>query len=369
MEKLRQLHHFKYSVSRGKQAEVSTRYVKDFVSLPKMLYDKATNMEAPGTVKSIITGTHVLSSYFDLEVYIIYDRKNVVGRFALTTYEGDNVAFLGFFECVHDKAVAAYLFSLADAGCRELGRRALQGPVDASFWIKYRLKINRFDVPPYTGEPYNKDYYYDLFLDAGYEVCEHYTSNEFRNVDETYGNEKFEQRFKAFADHGYSIVSPTLQEYDKAVEDVYRMIADLYSDFPIFKYISKDDFLKQFASYKSIMNMTMTKMAYYQGKAVGFYISIPDYGNMVYHLNPINLIQILRLRKKPKKYVMLYMGVDSAHTGLGKALVYSIMKELMKSGLPSIGALVRDGKPNQKYVHEEVRGVYEYVLLQKEIGG
>ena len=65
---------------------------------------------------------------------------------------------------------------------------------------------------------------------------------------------------------------------------------------------------------------------------------------------------------------MLYMGVDSDHTGLGKAIVYSIMKELMKSGLPSIGALARDGKPTQKYVYEEVQGVYEYVLLQKEIG-
>ena len=37
--------------------------------------------------------------------------------------------------------------------------RKIIGPVDASFWLKYRLKINKFERP-YTGEPYNKDYYY-----------------------------------------------------------------------------------------------------------------------------------------------------------------------------------------------------------------
>ena len=45
-----------------------------------------------------------------------------------------------------------------------------------------------------------------------------------------------------------------------------------------------------------------------------------------------NILKILRLRKKPKKYVMLYMGVDRNHTGLGKAIVQSIVDELIHNG-------------------------------------
>ena len=109
----------------------------------------------------------------------------------------------------------------------------------------------------------------------------------------------------------------------------------------------------------------MTKIAYYNDKAVGFYISIPDYSNRVYHATLLDLPKIMNIKKSPKQYVMLYMGVRPQHKGLGKALVYSIMQELAKNNLPSIGALARDGKTTQKYVSEEVTGVYEYVLLEK----
>ena len=342
-------------------------FIKDFLSLPKKLYGKNDNMEDPSTMESLLRGTHPLSSYFKLNPFVIYDGNRPLGRFAITTYEGDPVAYLGFFECINDKDVSRFLFEKVYEFCKDRGFSRIEGPVDASFWIKYRLKINRFDVAPYTGEPYNKDYYYELFLDAGYKVKEHYTSNLYRAVDESYVNEKYEERFKSFTDLGYRIESPKSEDFDRCLDDVYRMVTELYGDFPIFKNVSQEDFKKVFSSYKQIMNMSMTKLAYYKDRAVGFYVSIPDYSNIVYHLNPINLIKILRLKKTPKRYVMLYMGVEPEHQGLGKAIVYAIMKELMESGLASIGALARDGKVTQKYAFDDVTDVYEYVLLEREI--
>lgn len=64
---------------------------------------------------------------------------------------------------------------------------------------------------------------------------------------------------------------------------------------------------------------------------------------------------------------MLYMGVDREHRGLGKALAGSIIEELKKSGLPSIGALARDGKPTQKYGESHIEKQYEYVLLEQSL--
>ena len=113
--------------------------------------------------------------------------------------------------------------------------------------------------------------------------------------------------------------------------------------------------------------MNMVRMAYYKDKAVGFYISFPNYNNIVYHLKINNIIKILRQRKHPKGYVMLYMGVDSKHQGLGKALVYSIVEELKKNHLPSIGALAHDGKINQNYAKEKINSRYEYVLLERKV--
>jgi len=343
------------------------RYIKDFLDLAKKLYTKKDNMEDPESVRKLLTGEHPMSKYFTLDAYLIREGGRTVGRFAVTLYPDDDVCYLGFFECIDDKETAQFLFASAERIAKEKGCSRIEGPVDASFWIKYRLKINNFDRLPYTGEPYNKEYYYRLFLDNGYRVKEHYTSNAYRAIDDKYVNEKFEGRYREFLDHGYRIESPKIEDYEKILGDVYRMITELYSDFPIYKHVSEEDFREMFMSYKSIMNMSMTKIAYYKDRAVGFYISLPDYGNRVYHLNVPNILSVLKTRKHPERYVMLYMGVDAGHRGLGKAIVYSIMKELEANRLPSIGALARDGKVTQTYVIEEATSIYEYVLLEHSL--
>lgn len=343
------------------------RYVRDFLSLAKRLYGASDNMEDPSAIKALLLGEHPLSRYFRLDKFLVYSGKKAVGRFVITTYENDDNAYLGFFECINDAAAAAFLFKEAEGFCQRAGYRTIVGPVDASFWIKYRLKINRFDKRPYTGEPYNKDYYYDLFLQSGYEVAEHYVSNDYGVIPKDYVNPKFFKRYRDFTSMGYEIKSPTAESFDEMIGDVYRMITELYRNFPVYKQVEEEEFRQVFGSYKTVMSKEMTKLAYLDGKAVGFYITVPDYGNSVYHLNPINILKLLRIRKKPHRYIMLYMGVEKEHLGLGGALVHSILEELKQQQVPSIGALCRDGKVTQKYVSDLITDSYEYVLLKKNL--
>ena len=344
-------------------------YIRDFISLPKSLYTSKDNMEDSGTMKKFLLGTHPLSGYFRLDPFLIYDGGKPVGRFAVATYPDDDTAYLGFYECVDDDQAAAFLFDEAISFCGQQGFARIVGPVDGSFWQKYRLKINLFDRRPYTGEPYNKPYYFRQFTDNGFTVSEHYTSNHFHALDENFRNEKYEKRYRQFLQRGYRIVSPTDETYDQMIDQVYDMIIELYSDFPIFKPLSREDFKEIYSSYKRIMNMDMTKIAFYGDEAVGFYISIPDYANAVYHANLFRLPEILKTKKAPKQYVMLYMGVRPEHKGLGAALVCSIIQELRRNRLPSIGALMRDGKLTQHYVSEAVTEIYEYVLLEHVLQG
>ena len=346
--------------------ENERKYVRDFLKLPKMLYGKEDNMENPNEILSLLQGTHPLSKYFTLHKFLIYSGENIKGRYVITTYDRDEVAYIGFFECVNDKEVAKYLFESASDYVKKLGYKKIVGPVDASFWIKYRLKINLFRSSPYTGEPYNKDYYLDLFKENGYEICEHYTSNIYNKV--TSKEPLYDQRYLAFLGKGYEIISPDIEEFDKVIKELYDLLTELYSDFPVYKSVSYEDFAKVFSDYRYIIDMSMVKMAYYKERAVGFFVSVPDYGNKVYHLKNIsNLVKVLLIKRKPKRYVMLYMGVDQEHRGLGKALVGSIMEELRKSGLFSVGALARDGKVTQKYGEEHIEECCEYVLIEKSV--
>lgn len=344
------------------------KYIKDFIALSKRLYAKNEHMEDADDIKALLLGEHPLSGYFTLHKFLIYDNQKAVGRFVLTLYPNDTVAYIGFYECEDREDAAKLIFDTAVAYAKQLGCVKVEGPVDASFWIKYRMKINLFDRLPYTGEPYNKEYYFKQFTDNGFMVSQHYTSNIYEPLEEENAEPLYDNRYADFTKKGYEIINPDIKDYDKVIGELYELITDLYSDFPIYKHLSIEDFRKVFNNYRYILNMSMVKMAYYEGKAVGFFVSVPDYGNKVYHLKNLgNLMNILKTKKKPKRYVMLYMGVHKEHRGLGKALVGSIMEELRVSGLPSIGALARDGKITQKYGEEHIEHLYEYVLLSKEL--
>ena len=342
--------------------------IKDFIELPNKIYTKKTNMEDPNTIRSFLTNTHPLSKYFKLNKFLVYSKGQVVGRYIITEYPDDKkVCYIGFFECINDKKVAKLIFDEAYKFAKDKKYKKIVGPVDASFWNKYRLKINMFDSLPYTGEPYNIDYYYKLFKENKYKVIEHYVSNIFERVYESYNDPKFIAHFKEFKKLGYEIVKPKMEDFDKCIEEIYYLIMDLYSTFPTFKLIEKDDFIKIFSSYKRIINMDMVRMAYYKEKAVGFCISIPNYHNKVYHLNIKNIINVLWRRKHPKEYIMPYLGADRNHKGLGKAIAFSIAEELKKNHLPSINALIRDGNINLKYGEDKITNQYEYVLLERII--
>ena len=342
------------------------KYVKEFINFSKKLYKK-DNTENSNELKSILLEKHPLCKYFKLYKFLIYEKKKVVGRFAITIYPNDDTAYIGFFECINDNKVAKFIFDTATKFAKENNYKRIVGPVDASFWLKYRLKINMFDKPPYTGEPYNKDYYYKMFLDNNYKIIEHYTSNIYEHIDNNYENEFYSDRYNSFTEKEYKIESPNMDEFERILKELYGLLTKLYSDFPVYKHLSEGDFINIFKEYKKIMNPEMIKLAYYKNKMVGFYISVPNYNNLVYNINIINLIKILKIKNKPKEYVMLYMGVDQEHRGLGKAIVYSIMTELMKSKLPSIGALARDGKLTQNYAEELIKDRYEYVLLGRNL--
>lgn len=339
--------------------------VKDFLSLPKRLYPRNELTQNKSEELALLCGTHILSRYFSVVPILVYRDSKAVSRAVVTLYPDDDTAYLGFFESKNDPAAAKLLFDTAIKISAENGKNRITGPVDCSFWIKYRLKTDCF-YSPYTGEPYNKDYYPELWEKNGFTVLQKYSSNHYIVVNNDNGCEKYAQRLEEKLQGGYVIKCPSPDEFDKTLHEVYAMIIELYSDFPAYKKISEDEFCCMFSYLKSVVNYSMIKMAYFDDKPVGFYISVPNYGNDVYgKLNIPKIICILKEKKKPRSYVMLYMGVDRSHRGLGKAFAEIIRQELKKQAVPSIGALIRHGNCNQDYMEQFRDYKYGYTLYSR----
>lgn len=343
-------------------------YVKAFLSLPQLLYTQQEITQSYDDELSLLQGTHYLSHYVTCTPFVVIQNNQPVARCLVTEYPSDKVCYFGFFECIQDQAVFTCLMDAVEAFAMDKQYTTMEGPVDVALWLGYRFKSNRFDLPPYLGEPYNKDYYLDLFYNRHYTIKESYVSNQYSAIPKNnYELVNYKNRFDYFIEQGYVIRSPKMEEWDKCIAEIYELITALYTDFETYHPISKDEFTSSYRSYKGLIDLKLIKMAYYQDQAVGFFMGAPDYGNLASRQKNLStIVSFLKMKIKPSRYVLLYMGVLPEHKGIGLALTHSIMTELAKKQTPSIGSLIRVNNKNYNYAAEYMIGRYEYQYLERK---
>lgn len=336
-----------------------------FLSLPKKLYNKKYLLQDLDTEIKILNKKHILSKNFEIYPYIVLDKNdNVVARCILTYYPNDTSAYLGYFECINDINAFKCLYAQIEDKVKKDSKNNIIGPIDCSFWIKYRFKANHFNHI-YTGEPYNLSYYISFWKEVGFKITDNYCSNQLRVPNNNDNNDKYQKRLDNFIKNGGTIRNTSKKSFNKDLLDIYNLLIKLYSKFPGFKYITKDEFIKMFSNLKLVLDFNMVKLAFKDNKLVGFFISIPNYNHLTSNINLINIIKIFQIKKKTSEYVMLYMGVDENNLGLGSALVEIIKNELKNKNSTSIGALIHSGKVSNFYYKNLVIDKYEYVLMKK----
>ena len=121
----------------------------DFLNLTDALYSKDYNVFDKEEIKSLIEGFHIFSLRTYTEAFCIYMDSRPVGRFALTSYidealVADRTAYIGFVECIDDEVCFKFLLDKASEYAVEHYFKRIVGPVDVSFWVRYRLKVNNF---------------------------------------------------------------------------------------------------------------------------------------------------------------------------------------------------------------------------------
>lgn len=350
------------------QFNAQPEYIKAFLDLPKRLYSQKEIMQSIADEEQLLNGVHYLNSYVTLTPFLVMDGKLPLARCMITRYPEDQVCYFGFFECVDDKKVFDCLMDAVERFAMDKQYTSIEGPLNVSLWLGYRFKENKFDLPPYLGEPYNKDYYSALFYNRGYTVKESYVSNQYQALPkENFELSDYQKRWEDFTAKGYEIRSPRPDEWDKCIGEIYEMISVLYTGFLTYHPITREEFVNAYSSYREIIEYELIKIAYYKGQAVGFFMSAPDYGNLSSRKkNLATIAQFLKTKKKPKRYVLLYMGVMPQHRGAGMALTHAIMVELAKKGTPSIGALIRNNNKNFNYASEYITGRYEYSYIERK---
>lgn len=344
-----------------------TKHIKTkFLSLPAKIYDKRFLTQDRRTEKAILKGTHILSKDFVVHPFIIEDENNnIISRCLLTYYPKDDNGYVGFYESFDDPEASNLLLKSVEEKAKQDGKNNLLGPIDASFWIKYRFKINHFEKL-YTGEPYNKEYYLKLWESYGFTITNHYTSNQGKIPTKYDIDLKCQKRLDKVIADGYVFRNPTAKSFDDDLMEIYGLLIKLYSTFPGFKYITRKQFAELFHPLKMVLNFDMVTLAYKEDQLAGFFVNVPNYGNATFHKITLSkLIRILKTKKNPKEYVLMYMGVDNGHLGLGGAFAEITKRQLEHKKQYFISALIQDSKATNIYHSSLIYDKYEYVLLGK----
>lgn len=339
---------------------------KLFLALPGTLYEPEMLPQDIKCERQLLEGTHVLSTDFEVIPFVVVDENGAaVCRCLLTLYPDDETAYMGFFESFDCIEACRVMFLNAEKTAGLYRKKRIAGPVNASIWLGYRFKINRFEEV-YTGEPYNKDYYARLWEECGYSVCDRYFSNGFGKIRREDRREKFVKRLELFTEKGYAFKTLKQKPFEEALKEIYDLMIELYSGFPCYRYITYKQFKELFGKLKFAVKPEMVKLVYRKQELAAFFICVPNYGNLTAGtISMRKLVKILQVRRKPKEYVLLYMGVRPDCLGLGSALSELVREELSKNQCSSIGALIHEGKITGAYYRELAVSRYEYVLLDK----
>ncbi len=347
----------------------TTKDKKMFLKLPKLLYSRKNQITQDVSLeKSILNGTHCLSRYFDVTPFIVVSHKNeIFARCIVTVYPNDENAYIGFFESSSDREAYNVLFEKVFDFVKAIGKNTVVGPYNASFWLGYRLKTNHFGTP-YACEPYNLSYYPRIWKEMGFEACDNYISNQYKIIPKGYFSPKYKKRLEEMSKDGYVLRNAAKESFDKDLTSIYYLLTELYSSFPAYKPISLEEFRKLYGSLKYVLDYKMVKLIFKDGKLAAFAVNIPNYGNTLTRpLSPKMLFELIRKKHRIQEYVLLYMGADRSHLGLGGSMAEIIKNSLSENGCTSVGALIHEGKVTGGYYKDLIVDKYTYSLYLKRV--
>ncbi|MCL2423422.1 MAG: hypothetical protein FWD11_05935 [Micrococcales bacterium] len=342
----------------------SDRLEKAFLAAPGRPHRWRTTSLA--TERSLLRGTHPLSPGLTVLPHVVDRDKHPAGRCALILPTGGQTAFVGFFECIDSQIVADRLFAWARDTAQQAGYHELVGPVDASFWLGYRMKMDAFEAAPYLGEPYNPSYHPRLWTDAGWQVTQRYSSTFFRVPSPDYAVERYDDRWAAAKARGYRVEPLDPRRWDEVLGKVHGLVMRLYADMPYFHPLSAEQFAAMFGGLRLIAPADLTTLVWRDDDLAGFTIVLPDYGDLPNRrLGPATLGRILWTRGHHHRVVAAYMG--AAEPGLGSAMAVRVIEQACRGQLQMIGSLIAEGTPSELYSTEMVADRRHYALWSTSV--
>jgi hypothetical protein len=316
--------------------EAKTRQdFKTFIRFPWQIY-KGDRFWVPPLIKDQIakcSPSNPFSSHSKMILFLATRKGQVVGRIAgiidyhYVEFHQEKTGFFGFFESIPDGNVAQALLSRVRDWLTEQGMAKMAGPMNPSTNDECGLLIDGFDSSPCLMMPYNPSYYPSLLEGFGLKkVMDLYAYwleeslfplNRLNRIMERL--QKREPRL-----HIRSLNLRRLDEELKIVKEIYNQAWSRNWGFVSLTEEEIDDLAK---NLKPLIVPDLVLFAFLGEEPVGFAVSLPDYNQVLKHLNGkvgiLGALKFIYYSRKIKSIRVMLLGVKRPFQKRGiEALLY-----------------------------------------------
>jgi GNAT superfamily N-acetyltransferase len=310
----------------------SKRDLTTFIKLPWQLYRNEPNWVPPLVSERRQFLDRRKNPWFEhgeAEYFLAWRDGRAVGRITaqvdriLNEFQDNTWGLFGFFECEEDPEAAAALLSAAERWLRARGRDRMVGPMDFTTNDECGVLVDGYDLFPTILTNWQHRYYPGLLEGYGLakamdlymwnlEVSDRSRVHEAiwkvaDEVESKHGVVVRPMRKK----HMEAEINRFLEVYNAAWERNWGFVP-----------LSEEEVRHYAKDLKPILDENWAWVAEHDGETVGAALSLPDYNQVLAHLNgrllPFGWAKALWYRRKINRVRVFALGVkrDWQHTGI-----------------------------------------------------
>jgi len=319
-----------------------------FIRFPWEIY-KGDRYWVPPLIKDQLqkfSPTHPFRSHSEMILFMANQGGKTLGRIAgiidhhYVRVHEENVGFFGFFESVADPKVAEMLLSKVKQWLKDHKMEKMVGPMNPSMNDECGLLVEGFESSPGLMMTYNPPYYPALLegygLKKAMDLYAYWLEESFFLGDRLFRiTERLIKRNPQLRVRPINL--PQFDEELKIVKEIYNHAWSRNWGFVPLTEEEIDDLGK---NLKPLVVTYLVLFAYWGDEPIGFSVSLPDYNEVLKHLNGkvglLGGLKFLYYSRKIKTIRVMLLGVKQAFQKKGvEGLLYlETSKRGIKKGYP-----------------------------------
>jgi GNAT superfamily N-acetyltransferase len=309
-----------------------TRELDAFIKLPWRLYRNEPNWVPPLLMdlrKRLDRKRNPFFAHGVAEYFLAYRDGRPVGRVTaqvdrnLNQFQDNDWGLFGFFECEDDTEAAIALVAAAEAWLDERGCGRMVGPMDFTTNDECGVLIEGHDRPPIILTPWTHRYYPALLEGAGLRKAMDAFMWELRiEGRENVHAGIWEMAEQVGSEHGITVRPMRKRDLQEEISRFLEVYNAAWERNWGFVPLSEEEARHYAKDLRPVLDENWAMIAEKDGETVGAALTLPDYNQVLAHLNgrllPFGWLKALYWRRKIDRVRVFALGVkpEYRHTGV-----------------------------------------------------